>query len=131
MITWILILICLALGFFIIRISHLEKKIKLIIFLLVCVVLYFSVTGLLATEKVDLTSPRGVVNAVYLYFEWLGGAVKDLWNIGVETTGKVINIVKFNRTENTEQQTIKDGMSKIKKLIRPNSNFVCRLSSVG
>ena len=59
-------------------------------------VVYFSMMGIFSSEKVDLTSPRGVVNAVYVYFGWMGQTVTSLWDIGADTVRTVGNSIKIN-----------------------------------
>ena len=51
-----------------------------------------------ASEKIDLTSPRGIANASYVYFGWIGRTATNLWDVGKETTGMIGNAIRFNET---------------------------------
>ena len=54
--------------------------------------------ALFSSEDVDLTSPKGIVKAVYLYFGWMGRTFSNLWDIGKDTAVSVGNVIKMNMT---------------------------------
>jgi hypothetical protein len=99
MINWIILGVFILLAFLLFRVEHLGKRIKIVILVLIGLLIYFSIMNLFVTEEVDLTSPRGIANAVYLYFGWMGRAVSNLWDVGAETVSMVGNAIKFNMTE--------------------------------
>ena len=99
MLNIILILVFILVAFLLLRVEHMGRKVKIIALVLIGLMLYFSVVSLFTAESTDLTSPKGVINAVYVYFGWLGETMVNLWDVGVETTGNVIEATKFNKTE--------------------------------
>lgn len=99
MIMYIAIGILILLGLVILNLEHHTRKIKIIVIVLLSLMIYFSIIGVLNSDKVSLNSPRGIVNAVYYYFGWLGQTVGNLWQIGGDTVTAVGNVVKFNQTE--------------------------------
>ena len=90
--------ILLVLGFIVLKAAHVEKKLRLVILIILGLLLYFSVAGLFSSEEVDLSSPRGVINAVYLYVGWIGDVMVDLWDIGKDTVRTVGNVIRFNES---------------------------------
>jgi hypothetical protein len=98
-IEWIIIAIFVVLGLFFAKMEHHTQKIKIIIIIIVGFILYFSVIGIFSSEQVSLDSPRGIVNAVYVYFGWMGETSAKLWDIGKETTTLVGNAIKVDDTE--------------------------------
>jgi hypothetical protein len=57
---------------------------------------------LLSSDAVDISTPRGIVNGVYLYIGWLGETVSELWAVGVDTTKIVGNVIKVDEKEARE-----------------------------
>jgi len=100
----IVIAIFLIIGLIALKTGHQTRKIKIIIVIVIGFLLYFSIVSLFTSEKVDITSPRGIIQATYLYFGWIGQTASNLWDIGVDTVHLVGNAVKFNNTKTTEPQ---------------------------
>ena len=98
LINIIILLIFLLIAFLVLRVEHIGRKVKIVAFILIGLLLYFSIMNILTTESIDLKSPRGVVNAVYLYFGWLGKTASSLWDVGKETSHMVGDVVNFNVT---------------------------------
>jgi hypothetical protein len=95
----VVVLIFVILAFMLLKLDHHTRKIKLVVLLVLAVLLYFSITGVFSSKSVDLGSPKGIVNGIYVYFGWLGHTVVNLWDIGVDTVRTVGNAVKVNSTE--------------------------------
>jgi len=74
------------------------RKVKVVLIVIIGAMLYFSVVGLFSSEEIDLTSPRGIIRAIYVYFGWLGEAAGNLWNVGKDTVVGVGNAIKMNST---------------------------------
>ncbi|MBU3924158.1 MAG: hypothetical protein KJ592_04525 [Nanoarchaeota archaeon] len=98
-IQWIIIVIFILVGASYIKMEHHSRKIAIVLMVIIGALIYFSFVGLFTSKQVDLTSPRGVINAVYIYFGWIGQTATNLWDIGVETTHTVGNAIKINNTE--------------------------------
>ena len=99
MIHWIAIGVLILLGFMLLKFDHHGRKIKLVIVLVVAALIYLSIISIFNSESFDLSSPKGIVKATYLYFGWLGRTAANLWDAGKETAGMVGNAIKFNSTE--------------------------------
>ncbi len=75
--------------------EHHTRKIKIIAIALIALLFYVSATGMFNSNNVDITSPRGIVSGIYLYVGWLGESASSIWDIGIETTGRVIDAVRI------------------------------------
>ncbi len=98
-IQWIVIAIFVFVGLLYIRLEHGMSKIKILIIIIVGFIFYFTIVNHFTSDQVDLTSPRGIVNGVYLYVGWVGSTASNLWNVGTDTVHSVGNAVKINNTE--------------------------------
>lgn len=101
-IEWVIIAIFVVLGLFFAKMEHHTQKIKIIIIIVVGFVLYFSIMGIFSSGEVSLDSPRGIVNAVYVYFGWMGETSAQLWDIGKDTVHLVGNAIKMEDSEDEE-----------------------------
>ena len=91
------VFIALALAYF--KFEHHGRKVKAIIIIFICALIYFSITGVLSSDQVDLTSPKGIIQGVYIYTGWMGQTISSLWNIGTDTVTTVGNAIKLNDTK--------------------------------
>ena len=98
-VQWVVIAVFIIIGLYYLKFEHHAKKIKIVIFLVLGFALYFSLISHFNSDNVDLTSPRGVVNGIYLYVGWLGQTASSLWNIGSNTVTLVGNAIKINDTQ--------------------------------
>ena len=96
--VWIAVGLLVFLGLFLMQMEHHTRKIKVILVVLLALLIYFSIVNIFSSEKVDLTSPRGVINGVYVYFGWIGTTISNLWDVGSDTVHTVGNAVKMNST---------------------------------
>ena len=101
-IQWIIIGVFILIGLWYIKFEHHSRKVKIVILVLVGALIYFSMVGIFTSEQVSLNSPRGVVNAVYVYFGWIGQTAGSLWDIGSDTVSLVGNAIKIDNTEEEE-----------------------------
>lgn len=100
----IIITIFVVIGLLILRAEHQTRKVKILVIITIGFLLYFSIVSLFTSEQVDISSPKGVVQATYLYFGWIGRSASNLWDIGVDTTHLIGNAIKFNNTRIINQQ---------------------------
>ena len=98
-IQWVIIGVFILIGLWYIKVEHHARKVKIIVIVIIGALIYFSMIGIFSSEKVDLTSPRGLVNSVYVYFGWIGQTSSALWDIGTDTANLVGNAIKINRTD--------------------------------
>jgi len=96
MIEWLAIVVLIVLGLLFLQIEHHVRRYKIIAMVLIALLIYVSISHIFSSEQVDLTSPRGAVNAVYLYFGWLGQTASKFFDIGVDTTHMVGNAIKID-----------------------------------
>tara|TARA_Y100000310_G_C20434317_1_gene692986 strand:- start:303 stop:614 length:312 start_codon:yes stop_codon:yes gene_type:complete len=94
----IVLLIFILIAFLVLRVEHIGRKVKIVALVLIGLLLYFSIMNILTSDSINLTSPRGVVNAVYVYFGWLGKTASSLWDVGKETVNMVGDVINFNVT---------------------------------
>ncbi len=103
-IQWIILAIFVLVGVFYVKMEHHSRKIAIVLIVIIGALLYFSLIGVFNSEKVDLSSPRGIVNAVYIYFGWIGQTATNLWDIGLETSHTVGNAIKINNTDENSRR---------------------------
>ena len=84
-----------VIGLYFLKVEHHTRKIKIIAITIIALLFYLSATGMFKSGNVDITSPRGIISGIYLYVEWLGESIGELWDIGVETTGRVVDAVRI------------------------------------
>jgi len=102
MIQWIVIAVFIILGFWYLKMEHHARKVKVIVVVVIVALLYFSMIGIFSSNKLDLTSPKGIINGVYVYFGWIGQTASSLWDIGTDTVLTVGNAIKINDPNNEE-----------------------------
>lgn len=95
---WIILIVFALFLILVIKSEHHLRKLKLTIILLALVLIYVSVITWFNSDQIDLSSPSGVVNAVYVYFGWVGQTTANLFGIGKDTVVAVGNVVKVNQT---------------------------------
>ena len=98
MISLVVIAILVILGFLFIKFYHTGMKIKLVLLVLLALLLYFSISGLMASVDIDISSPQDVMKGVYLYFGWLGQTGGQVWDVGKTTAHTIKEVVTFNTT---------------------------------
>jgi hypothetical protein len=96
---WIVIAVLIIIVFIFLKFDHHARKIKILVLILLVFFLYLSISNVFSSEKVSLNSPKGIINAVYYYFGWLGNTVVNLWDAGVGTVKTVGSAVKINNTK--------------------------------
>ena len=99
LIKWIIIGVFIILGLFFLKMEHHTRKIKALILVLLGFIIYFSLVGMLNSNDVDVSSPKGIVGAVYTYFGWIGETGAKLFDIGKDTVSLVGNAVKLNNSD--------------------------------
>ena len=94
----IFLLVAVGLALWYIFVAEHTRKIKVIVFVLIGVLLYLSIGNVVMNEPVDLSTPGGIFKGVYTYTTWVGQVFIEAWDIGAQTTGRVIDAV--NETVN-------------------------------
>jgi len=102
MIQWIIIGVFILIGFWYLKMEHQTRRVKIVVLIIIIALLYFSMMGIFSSEKVNLTSPRGIVNGIYVYFGWIGQTMSNLWDIGVDTVRTVGNAIKISNNSEDE-----------------------------
>jgi len=103
MIQWIIIGVFILIGFWYLKMEHHTRKAKAIFIVIIVALLYFSMMGIFSSEEVNMTSPRGIVSGMYVYFGWVGQTMGNLWDIGVDTVRTVGNSIKINDNSEDEE----------------------------
>ena len=100
MITWVIVIgIVILIALLFLKFDHQINRVKIIALIIIAFLIFLSVTKVFSSGENDLGSPRGVVNAVYGYFGWMGRTVANLWDVGKETAGAVGDAVNLNSSE--------------------------------
>ncbi|MBU2577085.1 MAG: hypothetical protein KKF50_05185 [Nanoarchaeota archaeon] len=102
-IQWIVLGVLIILGLWYLKMEHHTRRVKIIVIVIIGILIYFSMVGIFSSEKVNLTSPRGVVNGVYVYFGWIGQTASNLWDVGTDTVRTVGNAIKINNNSEKDE----------------------------
>lgn len=81
-------------GIYYLKIDHNTSRIKIVLTVVLITFLYFSVVYVFSSNDVNLNSPSGIADGVYVYFGWVGQSAGNLWDVGVDTTRLVGNAIK-------------------------------------
>ena len=95
---WLIIAILILGVLIFLKIEHHGRTVIFVIILLAIIFLYFSATSVISSEEFDLSSPKEIVRAAGMYFSWLWNSVSGLWEIGEDTTGRVVETINFTDT---------------------------------
>ncbi len=98
-ISWIVILVLLGIGLVYMKLEHHGRLLKAGILVFFLLLILFSMSSIFKTRDTDSSSPKEVMNTIYLYFGWLGNTVNQLWDVGSDTVVAVGNVVKINDSE--------------------------------
>lgn len=104
---WLIFVVFAIFLVFVIKSEHHLRKVKLAVILLVLLLIYFSIAIWSNSEAVDFSTPGGIMNAVYVYFGWVGETSAKLFGIGKDTVVAVGNVIKVNQTE--DKKKVDDG----------------------
>jgi hypothetical protein len=100
MIVWIIItatvLMFIVTSF--IKLEHDFKAIKATVIIVIILIIGGSVIGWYKYSAVDLSSPKAVINSVYVYFSWVGQAGLSLFDFSKGAVSTVGNTIKSNQT---------------------------------
>jgi hypothetical protein len=99
LVMWVLIVLGLIVALWYLKIEHNAHKVKIVIIIIIIIVLYFSIVRVFSSDEVDLSSPKGIINGLYVYVGWIGRTLGNLWDVGADTTGRVVEAVKINSTK--------------------------------
>jgi len=86
-------------GLLFIKISHAEKKIKLIVIALIFLFVVASASAVLKNNQININSLSGISQATSIYLGWLGNLGKSAFEIGEGTIRLTANAIKGNITE--------------------------------
>ena len=101
-IQWIILGVFVLALLAILKMDHHLRIIKIAFIAILGLLIYFSMMGIFSSEKVDMTSPRGIIQATYIYFGWIGETTGKLWDIGTDTANLVGNAIKINNSNEDE-----------------------------
>ncbi|MCK5342294.1 MAG: hypothetical protein KAR20_02755 [Candidatus Heimdallarchaeota archaeon] len=98
-IQWIILGVFALVLFALLKMDHHVRVVKIAAIAIIGILIYFSMMGIFSSEQVDVTSPRGIVQATYLYFGWIGETTGKLFDIGKDTVNLVGNAIKINNSD--------------------------------
>jgi len=77
MISWIIIIVLLIVGITAIKINHLKHRFFIIMFVLIALFLYTSITFLTEKNDLNVDNSEGVLNILKVYNGWLANGFKN------------------------------------------------------
>lgn len=88
MISWIIIVVLVIIGLFVIKLNHLKHRFFIIMLILLALFLYTSMNAVTQKNELDLKSSSGIFSAIKIYSGWLANGFQNLKSL----TGKAINL---------------------------------------
>ncbi len=113
MIFWVALIFLAVAAFVFFKFEHHLRLLRIALLGLIVILVYLSMSAVLSSNEVDLSSPKGVVNAVYLYVGWLGETTVELFDIGTDTSKLVGNAVRVEDPDRAEAPGGDEGFSPI------------------
>ena len=104
MISWIVIVILVAVGIFAIKMNHLRHRAFIILLILLALFLYSSMALVGSKNELKYDSSEGVMNAVRIYGGWLVNGFQNMKDI----TGEVIKM-DWSSTNGTFFEGVDEG----------------------
>lgn len=98
LVMWIVIGVVVVFALMFTKFDHIGRQVKVVLFILIGLFIFFSVTNMFSGNDYDLMSPQGIVNSVGVYFSWVSGVFVNLWDVGAETVTAVGHAIKLNET---------------------------------
>jgi hypothetical protein len=102
MIGWIIFGFFLICAYLFYRADHHLRFIRTLVILVIAILLFFSLKAVLSSDSVDLSSPTGVLNAIYFYVGWLGETTVELWEVGTQSFSLAGNVVKVDSSVDSD-----------------------------
>jgi len=78
---WSIVIVLIILAFVFLKMSHAKHRISLIVFILVLLFFYITVSRVFTQYDIDWKSSAGMEKGIKVYFSWLGGAFGNLKTI--------------------------------------------------
>lgn len=103
-IQWIIIALIVLIGLKYLKVENYLQNAKLFVLIIIIALIYFSMMGVFSSDKIDLNSPRGVANAIYVYYGWIGQTVGNIWGIGSNTANLIGNAIRINNSDKDESR---------------------------
>ena len=113
MIFWVALIFLAVAAFVFFKFEHHLRLLRIALLGLIVILVYLSMSAVLSSNEVDLSSPKGVVNAVYLYVGRLGETTVELFDIGTDTSKLVGNAVRVEDPDMAEAPGGDEGFSPI------------------
>ena len=114
-VLWLVLAVVGIFAFIFVKLEHHMRLFKFAAIGFVVLMIYFSMSTMFNSEAVDLSTPTGIVNAVYTYIGWLGETTTELWAITLDTTKVVGNVIKVDdnikEDLNIDEKSIRDRIA--------------------
>ncbi len=98
-IPWIVIIIAVLLVVCFMKLDHHAHILKTVIIIGIILLLGFSMYNMFKSKNIDYSSPKEIINTIYMYFGWLGNTVSELWQVGKDTVSTVGNVIKIEDSD--------------------------------
>ena len=86
MFSWIIIVVLVVLGVFLLKINHFRHKMWILIVILLALFLYSTIYIVNSQNNMDFTSFSGFMGSMKVYGGWLANGFQNLKSLGGEAT---------------------------------------------
>ena len=99
MIVWVIVIFVLGMiAFFYMKLEHQARLLKVTVLSAIVLLLGFSMLMMFNSGETDFSSPGAIVGSVYVYVGWLGELAVNMWDIGSEATGRIVEAVNVSNS---------------------------------
>jgi hypothetical protein len=114
MVNWIIILVIVFAGYFILKLGNLKHRFFIILFLLITLFLYLTMVYVNRQNNLDFTSADGVFKSLKIYQGWLANGFHNLITLGgyatkldwTATNGSIIKTNPLENKQNNKQASV-------------------------
>jgi len=97
MIVWVIVIFVLAvIAFFYMKMEHQFRLVKVAVLSAIVLLLGLSMLMMFNSGETDLSSPGAIIGTVYVYVGWLGDFALNMWDIGSDATGRIVDAVNVS-----------------------------------
>ncbi|MEM4330779.1 MAG: hypothetical protein QW273_02100 [Candidatus Pacearchaeota archaeon] len=90
MISWLLIIVVILLILALMKLEHLSRVALIVFFILLILGLFISIKIVSNENKLDFSSPKGILNSFVIYGKWVDVKLKSAFN-STKTTLRVLD----------------------------------------
>jgi hypothetical protein len=114
MIIWVAIIFLAVMSILFFKFEHHLRLLRVALLAIVIIFIYLSMSSVISSESVDISSPKGVASAIYVYIGWLGETTTELFQIGKDAGSLAGNAIKVDNPEEADLPQQQESFSLVR-----------------